>query len=100
MSTTTNNTTTASVKFTRNASRLALTHILDNVIIRPNINDAFTKAGIDDTVGLLSLDDKTINGLVYSHTGSKGVTTTQKLLGGDVGPILNHLFTMYTTEIV
>jgi hypothetical protein len=59
-------------------------HILDNVVQCPNINDAFSKAGIDDTVGLLTLDDKAINGLVYSSTDSNGVTTTQKLPRGDV----------------
>jgi hypothetical protein len=62
MATTTSNTTTAPVAFTRNASRLALTHIQEFVIIGPNINDAFSKAGIDDTVGFLSLDEKAING--------------------------------------
>jgi hypothetical protein len=61
---TTNNTTP--VIFTRGASRIALTHILDNALQCPNINDAFSKAGINDTVGLLTLDDKANNGLVYS----------------------------------
>jgi hypothetical protein len=87
--------TTTSVVFTRNASTLALTHILDNVIIRPSINNAFAKASIDDTVGLLSLDDKAIHGLVYSHTDSSGVTTTQKLLRGDVGLIKSFIHYVY-----
>jgi hypothetical protein len=100
MSTTTNNTTTAPIIFTRNASRLALTHILDIVIIRPSINDAFTKAGIDVTVGLLSLDDKAINGLTYSHTNSNGVTTIQKLLRGDVGLIKSFVHYVYHRDSI
>jgi hypothetical protein len=82
---TTTNTTTTPVVFTRAASRIAPTHILENVIQRPNISVAFSKAGIDDTVGLLTLDDKAINGLVYSSTDSNGVTITHKPQSGDVG---------------
>jgi hypothetical protein len=73
---TTNNTTP--VIFTRGTSRIALRHILDNIIPRPNINDTFSKASIDNTVGLLTLDDKAINGLVHSSTDSNGVTINYK----------------------
>jgi hypothetical protein len=89
----TNNTTP--VVLTRGASRIALTHRLDNVIKRPNINDAFSKAGIDDTIGLLTLDDKAINGLVYRGTDSNGVTTTQKLQRGDVGLLKSFIHSVY-----
>jgi hypothetical protein len=99
MTTTNITTTTTPVVFTRGASRIALTHILDNVLRHPNINNAFLKAGIDDNVGLLTLDDKAINGLAYSSTDSNGVTTTQKLQRGDVG-ILNHFYIMCTIVIV
>jgi hypothetical protein len=79
MATTTISTTTTPVVFTRAAFRIALTHILDNAVIRHNIDDAFSKTGINDTVGLLTLDNKAINGLVHSHTDFNGTTTTQKL---------------------
>jgi ATP-dependent Lon protease len=85
--TTTNTTiTTTPVFSTRDASRIALTHILDN---------AFSKAGIDDTVGLLTLDDKAINCLVYSYTDPNGVTTTQKLQRGDVGLLKSFINYIY-----
>jgi hypothetical protein len=95
MAITTSSTTTASVVFTRAASRIALPHILDNFMVRPNINNAFSKAGINDTVGLLTLDDKAIKGLVYSHTDSNGVTTTQKLQRGDVGLLKSFIHYEY-----
>jgi hypothetical protein len=90
---TTNHTTP--VVFTRGASRIAPTHILENVVQRPNINDPFSKASIDDAVGLLTLDDKAINGLVYSSTDSNGVTTTQKLQRGAVGLLRSFIHYVY-----
>jgi hypothetical protein len=95
MATTISSTTTAPIVFTRAASRIALTHILDNIIVRPNTNDAFTKAGIDDTVGLLTLDDKAINGLVYSHTDSTETISTQKLQRGDAGLLKSFMHYVY-----
>jgi hypothetical protein len=100
MATTTSSTTTAPVVFTRAASGIALTHILDNVIVRPNINDAFSKASINDTVGLLTLDDKANNRLVYSHTDSNGTTTTQKLQRGDVGLLKSFIHYVYHRDSI
>jgi hypothetical protein len=48
-------TTTTTAVFTRAASRIALTHVLDNILQRPNINSAHTKTGIKDTTDLLEL---------------------------------------------
>jgi hypothetical protein len=100
MATTTSSTTTTPVVFTRAASRIALTHILDNVIVRLNINDAFSMAGINNTVGLLTLDDKAINCLVYSHTDSNGTTTTQKLQRGNVGLLKSFIHYVYHRDSI
>jgi hypothetical protein len=59
----------------------------------------FSKAGIDDTVALLTLGDKAIKGLVYNHTDSNGVTTTQKLQRGDVGLIKSFIHYVYHCDI-
>jgi hypothetical protein len=43
----------------------------------------------------MSLDDKTINNLIYSHTDPNGVITTQKLLRGDIGLIKSFIHYVY-----
>jgi hypothetical protein len=44
---------------TRATSKLALTHVLDNVIQRPRISNAFKKSGYEEITDLLQLDDVT-----------------------------------------
>jgi hypothetical protein len=73
------------VKFNRATSKVTLTHVLDNILQRPSIKEAITKADIEDTFNFLTLDDKAISDLEYDVTDSNGVTTTHKLHRGDIG---------------
>jgi monomeric isocitrate dehydrogenase len=71
---------------TRAASKIALTQVLDNVIQRLRISNAFKKCGYEEITDLLQLDDATISNLEYATT-VKNTTTTHSLQNGDMGMI-------------
>jgi hypothetical protein len=75
---------------TRTASKLALKHVLDNVIQRPHISNAFKKSGYVEITDLLQLDDTTINNLEYD-TMVNNTTTTHPLQKGDMGMIRSFI---------
>jgi hypothetical protein len=80
-------TTTAS---TRAASKLALPHVLDNVIQRLQISNAFKKSGYEEITDLLQLDDAIISNLEYDTTVNN-TTTTHPLQKGDMGMIRSFI---------
>jgi hypothetical protein len=75
---------------TRAASKLALTHVLDNVIQRTRISSAFKKSGYEEITDLLQLDDKAISNLEYDTTVNN-TTTTHSLQKGDMGMIRSFI---------
>jgi hypothetical protein len=75
---------------TRAASRLALTHVLDNVMKHSNINSAFKKSQYEDITDILQLNDLTIKNLEYYIT-ENNVTTTKSLPKCDMGMIRSFI---------
>jgi hypothetical protein len=75
------------------ASKLALTHVLDNVIQHPRISKAFKKSGYEEITDLLQLDDATIINLEYDTTVNN-TTTTHPLQKGDMGMIRSFICTL------
>jgi hypothetical protein len=71
---------------TQAASKLALTHVLDNVIQCPQISNAFKKSGYEEITDLQQLDDTTISNLEYD-TMVNNTTTKHPLQKGDMGMI-------------
>ena len=70
--------------FTRIASKVAFTHIMEFVIGNTNIKAALEVLGIDDTFGLMTLTDADVENLIYPDLDPK-VTTTYKLKKGEMG---------------
>jgi hypothetical protein len=75
---------------TRAASKLALAHVLDNVIQRPRISNTFKKGGYEKITDLLQLDDATISNLEYD-TMVNNTTTSYPLQKGDMGMIRSFI---------
>jgi hypothetical protein len=75
---------------TRAVSKLALTHVLDNVIQRSKISNAFKKIGYDEITDLLQLNDQDIRKLEYDAT-ENNTTTTHPLQNGDMGMIISFI---------
>jgi hypothetical protein len=73
---------------TRATSKLALTHVLDNVIQRLRISNAFKK--YEEITDLLQLDDATISNLEYD-TMVNNITTMHPLQQGDMGMIRSFI---------
>jgi hypothetical protein len=81
--------------FTRAVSRVALTHVLDNILRRSSIREAIIKAVIEDTFTFLTLDDKAISELEYDVTDSIGITTKNKPQNSDIGLLKSFIHYVY-----
>jgi hypothetical protein len=81
---------TSTTVSTQAASKLVLMHVLDNVIQRPRIHNAFKKSGYEEITDLLQLDDATISKLEYDTT-ENNTTTTHPLQKGDMGMIRSFI---------
>ena len=85
--------------FTRIASKVAFTHIMEFVIGNTNITAALEVVGIDDTFGLMTLTDADVENLIYPDLDPK-VTTTYKLKKGEMGLLRCFIhFVYYRDEI-
>jgi hypothetical protein len=71
---------------------LALTHVLDNVIQRPQISNAFKKSGYEEITDLLQLDDIAISNLEYDTTVNNTTTTHPLQKGmGMIRPFIHYV---------
>ena len=70
--------------FTRTASKVAFSHIMEFVLNSTNIKEALIEEGIDDTYGLLTLTDSIVENLAYPDIDPQ-VTTRHKLKKGEMG---------------
>jgi hypothetical protein len=75
---------------TQARSKLALMHVLDNVIQRPRIRNASKKSGYEEITDLPQLDDATISNLEYDTTVNN-TTTTHSLQKGDMGMLRSFI---------
>ncbi len=65
---------------TRSQGMAAFDHVMGDVLGRPILKAALESEGIQDIYALLTIDETTINGLVYSDEEG---TTTAPLPRGD-----------------
>jgi hypothetical protein len=82
---------------TRTATKLALTHVLDNVIQHSKISSAFKKSGYDKINDLFQLNDFDISKLEYDVT-ENNTTTTHSLQKGDMG--MTRSFIHYVHQVL
>jgi hypothetical protein len=75
---------------TRAASKLALMHVLDNVIQSSKISNAFKKSGYDKNTDLLQLNDLDISKLEYDVM-ENNTSTAHPLQKGDMGMIRSFI---------
>jgi hypothetical protein len=85
---------------TRTASRTALTHIIDNILKKPCIKEAFTQTTVENVTDFLRLDDQTIDALTYDEQDSNNVTITHQLRRGEIGMIKSYIhYVHYRNDI-